>query len=171
MVPKNVYTINPDTFQLETYHKIDGAFYRASMGAYKKQRQVNHTTTKRCDLELLKYDDVNMTDMKDVVEFIPAGDTKKNLIDRDWRELKTEHGQLILNTKSAPQFEVNNIQTKIADATDVIKMLITHATTTEKSLKHLYPGLLVPSNPTNATVNAYVVLRLYLSDGKDNKKS
>lgn len=49
-------------------------------------------------------------------------------------------------------------------------MLITHATTTEKSLKHLYPGLLVPSNPTNATVNAYVVLRLYLSDGKDNKK-
>lgn len=84
--------------------------------------------------------------------------------------MKTSYGQLIINMKSAPTFTTNNMRPLIADGTDVIKMMIEHAITTEKSLKHMKAGLLTPGRPQNAVVPAYVVLRLYLSDGIDNKK-
>lgn len=107
-----------------------------------------------------------MNELKGIAEFIPDGEKKTESLRRNWRELTTEHGQIILDTHSAPEFIVNNETLKVGDAMNTIQSAITLGMNSDKSLKHLSNGLFVPANPTNTTIDAYVVLRLYLSDGK-----
>lgn len=101
----------------------------------KRAKKYSHPAERRNDIEGLKREDLTAQFDPDEIKIIFYGEKRMDFIPSGWREISLNNGrQIVYNSGNLPEFEENNGRTKIADADDVIRIILMQALAQQKIL-------------------------------------